>query len=69
MNNDIKIGIIAASLKQLERCLDKTGLTLVNYVGEDTMQEGTLHVYDGDNFVGAIKTSIYEDRLKEELSH
>lgn len=61
MNNDIKIGIIGASLKQLERCLDKTGVTLVNYVGEDTMREGIIHVYDGDDFIGVIKTTAFND--------
>lgn len=61
MNNEIKLGMIANCFKQLEKSLNMTGLTIVNYVSEDTMREGIIHVYDGDDFVGVIKTTAFFD--------
>ncbi len=62
MNNEIKLGMIANCFKQLEKSLNMTGLTIVNYVSEDTMREGILHVYDGNDFIGVIDTNIFTER-------
>lgn len=59
MNDEIKIGIIATLFKSLENALDRTGLTLV-HGGEDTIDDGLFFVYDGDRFIGAIRTSMFD---------
>lgn len=61
MNDEIRIGIIATSFKALESALRHTGLTLV-HGGEDTIDDGLFYVYDGNNFVGVIKTNAFAER-------
>lgn len=60
MNDDIRIGIIATSFKAIESALRHTGLTLA-HGGEDTIDDGLFCVYDGDRFVGVIRTSAFDD--------